>query len=157
MLKITHKVCQKKEEQREFFFFFLGPRILWGLGWLLALLKEATSQFHLQQLCTIKSRGQQCIFGCCWKVFLCNNRLFGAALNALVSVSVWKWSWNRRLFPVSSFHILLCPARVCDSWVMEIFFLFFFFLFYFWLYIANMYASVERLVLVFFPWGLFQV
>lgn len=54
---LNYKLCQKKEEQRLFFPSFLDE-ILWCFGWLLALLEETTSQFHLQQPCTMKSTGQ---------------------------------------------------------------------------------------------------
>lgn len=89
MLKITHKVCQKKEEQREFFSFFLDLESsgVWADYWhyLKKVLANSIYSSYVplrvqdnSVYLDVAERFSSAIIDC----------LFGAALNSLVSVSV---------------------------------------------------------------------
>lgn len=144
------EVCQKKEEQRLFFSSFLDIESseVWAGSWhyLKKLLANSIYSSHVpfgvqdNSVCLdVAERFSSAII----------DGLFGATLNPLVSVSAGKWSWNRSLSLVSSFHIFLCPTRVCE-WFDGLWKFSFLFSFCFWLYIVHMPASIERLFLGFF-------
>lgn len=139
------KLSQKKEEQRLFFsssFFDVESSGVWVGDWhyLKKLLANSIYSSHVplrvqdnSVYLDVAERFSSAII----------DRLFGATLNSVVSVSAGNWSWNRSLPLVSSFHIFLCPARVCE-WFDGLWKFPFLFFFCFSLYAANMPASIER-------------
>lgn len=157
MLKITYTVCQKKEEQRLFFSFFLDLESsgVWADYW--HYLKKLLANSIYSSYVPLRVQDNSVYLDVTERFSSAIiDRLFGAALNSLASVSAGKWSWNRRLFPVSSFYIFLCPARVNDLKGYGNFLSFLFsFLF---LAIYCQYVCFHREVVLegFFPQGLFQ-
>lgn len=109
-------MCQKKEEQRLFSSSLLDVESsgIWAGYWhyLKKLLANSIYSSHVplrvqdnSVYLDVAERFSSAII----------DHLFGATLNSVVSLSAGKWNWNRSLSLVSSFHIFLCPARVCRS------------------------------------------